>query len=144
MAFIYHRTVRFQDTDAAGVIYFANGLAICHEAYEASLCAADINLKSFFSASAEVAFPIAHAEIDFFRPIAMGDRLEIHLTPKQLQPSEFEIAYQILLADSTQPPVSRALTRHVCIHTSTRQRHPLPNYLISWLNAGASIHPPIF
>ena len=34
MAFAYYYTVRFQDTDAAGVVYFANVLRICHEAYE--------------------------------------------------------------------------------------------------------------
>jgi 1,4-dihydroxy-2-naphthoyl-CoA hydrolase len=129
----YQRTVRFQDTDAAGVMYFANGLSICHEAYEASLAAADIDLKTFFSASGDIAVPIAHAEIDFFRPVRVGDRLEIHLTPKQLQPSEFEITYQIFLANSSQPPLIRALTRHVCIHPTTRQRHPLPTALVDWL-----------
>ena len=49
MSFYYRRIVHFQDTDAAGVVYFVNVLAICHEAYEASLAAFDINLKVFFS-----------------------------------------------------------------------------------------------
>lgn len=48
MSFYYTRIVHFQDTDAAGVIYFANILAICHEAYEASLAAFNINLRFFF------------------------------------------------------------------------------------------------
>jgi len=78
--FIYHRTVRFQDTDAAGVMYFANGLAIAHEAYEASLQATGIDQKAFFK-GVPVAVPIVHASVDFLRPIAVGDRLEIHLTP---------------------------------------------------------------
>lgn len=47
MPFTYNRTVRFQDTDAAGVVYFANVLGICHEAYEESLEASSINLKDF-------------------------------------------------------------------------------------------------
>jgi 1,4-dihydroxy-2-naphthoyl-CoA hydrolase len=135
MAFIYHRPIRFQDTDAAGVMYFANGLSICHEAYEASLTAAGIELKTFFSTSGQVAVPIAHGSINFFHPIVIGDRLEIHLSPKQLQPSEFEITYQLFLADSTQPPIIRALTRHVCIHTTTRQRQAMPEDLLQWLTA---------
>jgi len=36
MPFTYSRTVHFADTDAAGVVFFANFLAICHEAYEES------------------------------------------------------------------------------------------------------------
>ena len=49
MSFYYTRIVHLQDTDAAGVVYFVNVLAMCHEAYEASLVAFDINLKVFFS-----------------------------------------------------------------------------------------------
>jgi hypothetical protein len=40
MPFSYVRTVRLADTDAAGVVYFARTLSICHEAYEAALAAA--------------------------------------------------------------------------------------------------------
>ena len=37
MPFSYSRSVRFADTDAAGVVFFANYLALCHEAYEEAL-----------------------------------------------------------------------------------------------------------
>lgn len=47
LGYIYKRIIRFQDTDAAGVVYFANILAMGHEAYEASLNQVEINLKSF-------------------------------------------------------------------------------------------------
>lgn len=67
MSFIYTRTVRFGDTDAAGVVYFANVLAICHEAYESSLAASGIDLKAFFSQGV-IAIPIVHASIDFCVP----------------------------------------------------------------------------
>ena len=46
MPFEYQRTVHFADTDAAGVVFFANYLAICHEAYEESLGAAGIGLAA--------------------------------------------------------------------------------------------------
>ena len=48
-AFVYTRSIRFHETDAAGVVYFANVLVLCHEAYEASLAAAGIDLGEFFS-----------------------------------------------------------------------------------------------
>jgi 1,4-dihydroxy-2-naphthoyl-CoA hydrolase len=59
MAFIYSRTIHFQETDAAGVVYFANLLALCHEAYEASLAEAGVDLRQFFSSGGEVAVPVA-------------------------------------------------------------------------------------
>jgi 1,4-dihydroxy-2-naphthoyl-CoA hydrolase len=130
--FIYRRTVRFQDTDGAGVMYFANGLAIAHEAYEASLQATEIDLKAFFQ-GVPVAVPIVHASVDFLHPIAVGDRLEIHLTPDQIRPTEFEIHYQICGEATPDKPVIRALTRHVCIDAQTRTRQDLPPQLITWL-----------
>ena len=43
--FDYRRRIYLGDTDAAGVVYFAKGLEICHEAYEESLAKAGINLN---------------------------------------------------------------------------------------------------
>ena len=97
MTFTYNRTVRFQDTDAAGVVYFANVLSICHEAYEESLAASGINLKDFFT-NPSVAFPIVHASVDFFRPMFCGDNLVISLIPQKLGVDKFEITYEITVA----------------------------------------------
>ncbi|MBE9123073.1 acyl-CoA thioesterase [Tychonema sp. LEGE 07199] len=132
MPFTYNRTVRFQDTDAAGVVYFANVLAMCHEAYEASLAASGINLKAFFS-NREAALPVIHATVDFYRPMFAGDRLIIQLTPKQVAGDEFEIAYQVFSGEVAGKSAAKALTKHVCIDAVTRTRKQLSEDLIQWL-----------
>ncbi|MBE9185880.1 acyl-CoA thioesterase [Microcoleus sp. LEGE 07076] len=132
MPFNYTRTVRFQDTDAAGVVYFTNVLAMCHEAYEASLAAWGINLKTFFS-NPEVALPVIHASVDFYRPMFAGDRLTIQLTPKQVAGDEFEIAYQVFSGEVAGKSAAKALTKHVCINAATRTRKQLSDKLIQWL-----------
>ncbi|NJN85084.1 MAG: acyl-CoA thioesterase [Leptolyngbyaceae cyanobacterium SL_7_1] len=131
--FIYLRTVRFQDTDAAGVVYFANGLTLCHEAYEASLAESGIPLRSFFS-GAIVAVPIVHASIDFLQPLYCGDRLLIHLTPKLSTPFSFEIAYQLRLQNQPEQLISRATTRHVCINAAQQSKIALIPELMHWLD----------
>lgn len=133
MPFTYSRTVRFQDTDAAGVVYFANVLAMCHEAYEESLAAAGINLPSFFSRSS-VGFPIVHASVDFWRPMFCGDRQLISLTPKQLDPYKFEIVYEIFSAAASDQPIAKANTRHVCIDPTSRTRQEIPPTVMQWLH----------
>lgn len=130
MPFIYQRTVRFQDTDAAGVVYFANILTMCHEAYEESLAASGINLKLFFSNS-NVAIPIIHASVDFFRPMFCGDNISIHLTPQQLNTDNFEINYLIIRLEEKQ--VAKATTKHVCINPVSRTRQELPKETTQWL-----------
>jgi len=132
MPFTHNRTVRFQDTDAAGVVYFANVLSICHEAYEASLAASGINLKSFFN-NPTAAIPIIHASVDFLRPMFCGDNLLIHLTPQQLGENKFEIAYQIVEASSSEQQLAKAITKHVCINPITRTRTQLPEAITHWL-----------
>jgi 1,4-dihydroxy-2-naphthoyl-CoA hydrolase len=131
LSFTYHRTIRFSDTDAAGVVYFANVLSICHEAYEASLAASGIELQSFFHNGA-VAIPIIHASVDFLRPMFCGDSVMVLLTPQPLSEHKFEIAYQMIAALSEQP-LAKAMTRHVCIAPSTRKKINLPDELAQWL-----------
>ena len=129
MAFAYYYTVRFQDTDAAGVVYFANVLRICHEAYEVSLAASGINLKSFFT-NPSVAFPIVHANVDFLRPMYCGDNLMISLLAEKIGLDKFEITYEIIIDEVV---VAKAITRHVCIDISSRNKLELPNYMNHWL-----------
>lgn len=134
MAFEYGRVVRFQDTDAAGVVYFTAILDICHEAYEASLAAAGTNLREFFSSQGIVAVPIAHAHVDFYQPLFCGDRLRIQMQPRSLSPQSFEIDYQVYAVHAR--PAAIALTRHVCIDPRSRAQQPLPNELNCWVKQG--------
>ncbi|MGB7057879.1 MAG: thioesterase family protein [Geitlerinemataceae cyanobacterium] len=128
----YTRTIHFRDTDAAGVVYFANVLAIFHEAYEASLADSGIELRSFFR-DPNCAIPIVHANVDFFRPMFCGDIVTVHLQAVELSDSEFEVAYEIVSTDGEHPKLAQGLTRHVCIGTLRRRRHSLPEPLQKWL-----------
>ncbi|MGB5593569.1 MAG: thioesterase family protein [Crocosphaera sp.] len=128
----YYRTIHFSDTDAAGVVYFASLLSICHEAYENALQLAGIDLKTFFKSS-ETAIPIVHAEIDFYQPVFCGDRLNINLTPTQLNDTEFEIVYHLFHECSLDKCVAKAKTKHVCINPIIRKRTSLSLSMIQWL-----------
>jgi 1,4-dihydroxy-2-naphthoyl-CoA hydrolase len=124
MSFQYKYTIQFRDTDAAGVVYFANILSICHIAYEASLIESGIDLQIFVN-NPDFAVPITHAAADFFKPLYCGDRITIELTPRSIDQSRFEIAYQLSAAT--------AITKHVVINPNTRKRQELPVILTNWL-----------
>lgn len=128
----YSYRVQLRDTDAAGVVYFANLLAICHGAYESSLAETGIDLQALVNNSV-VALPIVHASIDFQRPIYCGDRLQINLTPTINSASEFRISYQICLA--ADQVAGRAITKHVSIDPTTRKRSNLPPLIMDWIAA---------
>jgi 1,4-dihydroxy-2-naphthoyl-CoA hydrolase len=128
----YNYQVQLRDTDAAGVVYFANLLAICHGAYESSLAEAGINLRDLVN-NPSLALPIVHASIDFQRPIYCGDRLQINLTPTSDSSNEFTVSYQIYLAAGQ--VAGRAITKHVSIDPTTRKRHDLPQMILDWILA---------
>lgn len=138
------RTVRFGDTDAAGVMHFVRLLAWCHEAYEESLERFGIAATDVFpgpGAHPPVALPIVHCSADFRRPLVCGDPLAIQLEPRRLDPGSFEVRYQF---SSAGEPVALGLTRHLAISTDSRQRCTLPESINRWLEAsglGTGIQP---
>ena len=135
MTFAYHRTVHFPDTDAAGVVFFANYLAICHEAYEESLHAAGIELKAFFSDTG-VIVPVAKSEAEYLRPLACGDKLKVSVTPALLSENSFEIRYEITRLGAGEKVAARVRTEHVCTSHQMKGRVPLPPALAAWVRAG--------
>ena len=138
MHFSYSRRIYLGDTDAAGVVYFARGLEICHEAYEESLADAEIEIGQMLN-DGVVGLPITHAEIDFFKPLFCGDLLEIQLETHQINKSEFAIIYQVFNINNLEKTLIKAKTRHVCINPQARMRVDLPIKLLSWLQKNQQI-----
>ena len=129
MTFYSFRNIHLCDTDAAGVLYFAKGLTICHEAYEAWLNSLGLSIGQMIR-DRNIALPIVHAEIDYFRPIQCSDRLEIKLKLQELKQTKFAIAYSIFSTDQPDKLLAKALTIHVCIDPQTRQRVTLPSKIL--------------
>jgi 1,4-dihydroxy-2-naphthoyl-CoA hydrolase len=138
------RTVRFGDTDAAGVMHFHQLLRWCHEAYEESLERFGIAAAEIFPAPGStpaVALPIVHCQADFRRPLVCGDPLAIALTPMRLDPGSFEVRYSFR-RDGEE--VAHGLTRHLAIGSDSRSRCSLPPALHRWLEAsglGGGVRP---
>jgi 1,4-dihydroxy-2-naphthoyl-CoA hydrolase len=135
MSFSYTRTVHFPDTDAAGVVFFARYLSICHEAYEESLAAAGVPLATFF-ADHGVVVPVAKSEATYLRPLACGDKLRIDVTPVALSENSYAIDYVIWKTGSAEKRAAVVRTEHVCISSKTRERLPLPAPVADWVRAG--------
>ncbi|MEP7182119.1 MAG: tol-pal system-associated acyl-CoA thioesterase [Betaproteobacteria bacterium] len=68
--------VYYEDTDAAGVVYYANYLKFMERARTEWLAA-----KGFEIAALErehgIAFVVRHANVDWLRPARLGDRLDV-------------------------------------------------------------------
>jgi 1,4-dihydroxy-2-naphthoyl-CoA hydrolase len=132
------RTVRFGDTDAAGVMHFHQLLRWCHVAYEESLERFGVVAGEIFPGPGRtpaVALPIVHVSADYRRPLACGDPLAIELRPVQLDRGSFEIRYRYLHGPEE---AATGLTRHVAIDAASRRRTTLPVHVEQWLEASRS------
>ncbi|MCX6951004.1 MAG: thioesterase family protein [Verrucomicrobia bacterium] len=135
MPFSHLRTVRLADTDAAGVVFFARTLALCHEAYEESLAAAGLDLNDFLG-RADIIVPISRSEADYKRPLRVGDKLRISVTPSPLSGNAFAVTYEIMKLGPVEKLSARVRTEHVCTSLSKRERTALPPALAAWVQAG--------
>jgi 1,4-dihydroxy-2-naphthoyl-CoA hydrolase len=136
MPFSYERTIHFPDTDAAGVVFFPNYLALCHEAYEEALAAAGMDVKAFFSDRSGVVVPVSRSEADYLRPLMVGDRVRVRLTPVRLSDASFAIDYELTKLGPVEKRAAKLRTEHVCILVQTRERTPLPTALAAWVALG--------
>jgi len=128
---VIRRIVHFGETDAAEVMHFHHLLRWCHEAYEDSLRAFGVPGDQVF-ANPEAALPIIYCQAHYHRPLHCGDSLVIRLDCPQLDATGFEIHYGFT---SHQKVVATGVTRHRCIHPTTRQRQGLPESIVGWLEA---------
>lgn len=138
MAFSYHRTIHFPDTDAAGVVFFARYLFICHEAYEEALAAAGVSLGGFF-ADHGVVVPISMSEASYQRPLVCGDKVRVEVAPTRLSDNSYALDYVLWKQQgSGEKRAAVVRTEHVCIDSTTRERRPLPAPIAAWVDGVAS------
>lgn len=134
MSFTYQRTIHFSDTDAAGVVFFPNYLAICHEAYEEALAAAGIDVRAFFSDAGAVV-PVSKTNAEYLRPLFCGDKVSVTVKPALLKPDTYAIDYDLTKLGRPDKLAAHVRTCHVCIDAKTRERVPLPPPLAAWVAA---------
>ena len=124
--YIYQTKIKLHETDAAGVLFFANQLKIVHDAYESFLehigfgFTELINGKDFF-------LPIIHSESDYKSALSVGDLIEVQTLVTDIGKTSFTLTYKLL--DTTQTIVGTAQTVHVSVDKKTRKKIPLPAVL---------------
>lgn len=93
--YTYKRIIRVQDTDATGVLYFANQLQIGLEVFEDFLHTQGFSIGEMIKKN-HYLLPIVHAEADFFSPIHISDTLDVTLSFPKIGTTSFTHASKVL------------------------------------------------
>ncbi|MBI3602596.1 MAG: acyl-CoA thioesterase [Candidatus Omnitrophica bacterium] len=120
--FTYKTQIYLHDTDAAGLIFFANQLKIVHNAYEQLLEKFGCSFQSMLRGG-KYFLPIVHAESDYKTPLFVGDQIAITVRVGHIGHTSFSFEY-ILKRGKTL--VGTVKTVHVSVNTKTRRKMPLP------------------
>lgn len=115
--------VKLHDTDAAGILFFANQFKMVHDIYEQWLGKMDFGLRDRFEKK-DFYLPIVHAEADFQRPLRVGDAITITLSVARIGKTSFTLNYQLTGSDGI--PVGTASTVHVITDPATMKKIDLP------------------
>jgi 4-hydroxybenzoyl-CoA thioesterase len=124
----YERSVRFEEVDAAAIVFFARFLNWCHEAMEHFFDElpggyADIILRR------RIGFPAVHVTSDWRAPLRFGDAVRIEVSVLHIGTTSVKFQYVFRrLATASLPEDDVATVEHVCVvsNLETMTKMPIP------------------
>ena len=131
------RTVRFGETDAAGVVHFIELFKWCHETWEESLEKYGIVLKEIFPTNQinrsqlDVVLPVVHCEANYFQPLYVGDTINIELNPEKINQSSFVLRFEF---KKNGEKIGTTIIKHVSINPISREKCALSKQINMWLH----------
>lgn len=124
-AFVDRRAIRFQDIDAAGIIFYPCVLEMFHDTYAAFLAHAGCPLPEVLKSGGWLA-PVRHAEADYFKPLRFGDEVAVEICRARLSESEVTLGYRIARAVGGEVCVVGQVV-HTFVARQSFQRIPIPD-----------------
>ena len=120
--FVFERPVKFDDIDAAGILFFARFFNYAHDAMEAffgELPGGYVDLIN----RRKIGLPAVHVEADFLAPLRFGDVAKVEVTCVHLGRSSCAFSHAMSrLGDGTRV----AVVKHVCAAVDLTRMKALP------------------
>ncbi len=125
--FVERRVVRFQDVDAAGVVFYPRIFEYWNDAYLGFLAAAGLPLPDVLRTGSWIS-PVRHAQAEFLAPLRFGEAVDVALVRAYVRPSELTLGCRVSLAESGRLAALGQVV-HVFLDPATLQRTDIPDPL---------------
>lgn len=113
--------VYYEDTDAAGVVYYASYLRFLERARSDWLRAQGLDVARL--AQQGVVFAVRRVEIDYLQPARLSDLLEVSVQPAALGRASVTVHQEVYRDGEL---LSRACVRLACLDAERLTPRPLP------------------
>lgn len=111
---VYERPVRFEDVDAAGIVFFARFLGYAHEAMERFFDDVEGGYVGLIT-KRRIGLPAVRVEVDYRAPLRYGDVVRIETSCEKIGNKSAVLLYRLFrAADAT----LAAEIRHTVVTTS--------------------------
>ncbi len=137
--YVHVHRVRFDEVDAAGIVYFARFFTWCHDSMEAMLDGVEGGYVGLV-VQRRLGFPAVHVEADYAAPLRFGEEVHIAATVERIGKSSIAMRFDLTRASDGDHV---ATLRHVVAVTDldAMRAHAIPDdvrtALETWL-AGSS------
>ncbi len=95
---VYERRVRFEEVDAAGIVFFARFLNYAHEAMEELFGALDGGYQGVV-VGRQLGFPAVHVDTTYTAPLRYGDTVSIRVDVVKLGVTSCTLRYRFTRSD---------------------------------------------
>jgi len=127
-AFCWPIRVYYEDTDAGGVVYYANYLRFMERARTEWLRTMGVEID-VLAACENAMFVVRSANVDYLSPAKLNDALTVSVALNKLAGASFIVDQKINVARQ-RSPICKAVIRLVCVDSATHRPRRLPAALL--------------
>ena len=110
--------IRFNDIDAAGIVYFPRLLHFCHCALEDFVTARSPRSYRQYVQDG-IAFPVTQVQGKFFQRVHYRDRLRVNVLCEEIRAHAFRIRYELSVVPNEGKGEPKAASVIVLVHAVT-------------------------
>lgn len=126
--FVFPVRVYYEDTDLAGVVYYANYLKFYERGRTEMV--RSIGLDQAVLVEQGLAFAVARAEIDYLKSARFNDALDVVTEVQRFGRASVTFSQCIRLTHQPETILSRAIIKVACVTLNDMKPAPLPEILV--------------
>lgn len=115
-------TIRFEDADPAGIVFYPRAIALAHGVIEDLIRRTELGWRGWFEHRL-LAVPVRHAEAEFHAPMRAGETFAARAVVEKLGETSLTFAVDLVAPDGTL--TARVRTVHVLVDRQTGKPVPL-------------------
>jgi acyl-CoA thioester hydrolase len=129
--FVWPVRVYYEDTDAGGVVYYANYLKFMERARSEWLRALGFEQDRLIEEEAAI-FAVRHVSVDYLKPARFNEELQVHVKLLKRGSASLYLDQSIRNQDGVE--VCKGVVKIACIHPESFRPQPIPKSILTVLD----------